>query len=138
MKRRIPTSPVMGAFCLVCLIVAFFSKENPGLTSWLWNCPVRVGFDVPCFSCGITRTFKALASGEVLHAITLSPLPFLVVTCSIACGFWWLVAKLSKKVTPDELVGRWLLNPRFRVGVVLVFFALWGYAIVRSQLTGAP
>ena len=128
----------MGAFCLTCLTVAFFGQDDPSLTSWLWDCPVRTGFDVPCFSCGITRTFKALAAGNVLHAISLAPLPFLVVTLSIGGLFWWAAAKLTKKITPDELVGRWMAHGRFRVAVVLLFFALWGYAIVRSQLTGAP
>ena len=128
----------MGAFCLVCLIVGAFANDDPGLTAWLWDCPVKTGFEVPCFSCGITRTFKALGRGDILYAIQLAPLPFLVVTLSITGLFWWIVAKLTKKITPDQQVGRWLVSAKFRFVVVALFFVLWGYAIVRSQLTGAP
>ena len=46
-------------------------------------------------------------------------------------------ARLTKRTLPDTVIGRWLLSARFRMTVVLSFFALWGYATIRSLITPA-
>jgi hypothetical protein len=136
---RVSISGTLGLFSAACLVAGVVVNARPSVGGFLWDCPVKSLFDVPCFSCGITRVYMHLASGQVLDALALAPLPFLAAVLSLFAGAWHLYAKTTGKVPlPDAVIGRWLLNGRFKLSLMLGFFGLWGYAMIRSLLTGAP
>lgn len=131
-------SGTLGLFAFGCLIAGRVAQAKPGLLGLLWTCPVKSATGLPCFTCGITRVSMLLAHGELWDALVLAPLPFLIVTLSLVAGAWHLYAKVAKRPLPDEVLGRLVPMKPVRVGVTVSFLALWGYAIVRSILTGAP
>jgi hypothetical protein len=55
-------------FALSFLAARFLPVLSLGLT-----CPARTLLGIPCASCGMTRAFVALASGDVAAAVAVSP-----------------------------------------------------------------
>lgn len=131
-------SASMAVFATVCAGVGRWSQTEPGLLSWLWACPFKALSGLPCFTCGITRVVLLLGEGEIRAALGLAPLPFFVLLGAWVAGGFHLFARLAKRTPPDEWIARWLVVRRVRLALVILFFGLWGYAMVRSILTGAP
>lgn len=135
---RLSISGTLGLFSLACLVAGRVANAEPGVLGLLWSCPVKSATGLPCFTCGITRVYMMLARGELVDALLLAPLPFLIATGSLVVGAWHLYARLLGRPLPDQVLGRLVPIKRARVAVAVSFFALWGYAIARSLLTGAP
>lgn len=128
----------MGIFATVCVLIGKWSQHEPGLLRWLWECPFKALSGLPCFTCGITRVVLLVGEGQWAEALTLAPLPFLVITGSWIAGGFHLIARLARRTPPDEWIARRLATRSVRYVLVVLFFGLWGYALLRSILTGAP
>lgn len=128
----------MCIFASFCVLFGRWSQHEPGLLSWLWECPIKALSGLPCFTCGITRVVLLIGQGHWLDALTLAPLPFLVILGSWIAGGFHLFARLARRTPPDEWIARRLVIRSVRYLLVALFFGLWGYALVRSILTGAP
>jgi hypothetical protein len=134
----LPLSATLGAISLALLAAAAVFNANPSTIDNLLNCPWRSMLGIPCFTCGITRVYLHLADGEIFDALALAPLPFLLATGSLAIGGWWVVTKVTGRPAPDAIVGQWMARRAVWVPAAIGAVALWGYAIWRSLLTGAP
>ncbi len=136
--RAPSVAAVCGSAALLLLLGAALAKAYPWLLSGLWDCFFKEHTGLPCATCGISRVLLLLVDGDVLAALALAPLPFLLVVLSLAAGAWHLVALARSRPLPDAVVPRWF-KPLWAKGLLVVGVAsLWGYAIARSLATGAP
>lgn len=131
-------SASLGLFATLCLTVAYFSKSRPGLVTWMWACPVKSTLDLPCFTCGITRVFLHLSRGEVVDAVVLAPLPFIIVVASLVFGLSWVVSFWRPSKSADRWFFAKLHKTKRWFPLALMALLLWGYAIGRSLQTHAP
>jgi len=135
-------SGALGGTSAVLLIAGVWLNHDPRGLAFLYACPWKLTLGFPCLTCGITRVFLLLAEGEVMAAITLAPLPFLLVIGSLAAGAWWVLARVRGGRDPDvvitRFITRWFASRFVQVLAVVSVFAMWGYAIARSAQTGVP
>lgn len=131
-------APLFGAGALALLLGGAVARAYPSLLSSLWTCTFKALTGLPCPTCGISRVLVLLAHGEVGAAFALSPLPAVAVVLSLLAGAWHLLAWGFRLPLPDDVIGRWRSRAAVRWSAVASGLVLWGYAIVRSLLTGAP
>lgn len=136
--RRVSLSFALGLSAWGCLVAGRLLDALPALGSFLSRCPFKALTSLPCFFCGITRVFLLLGEGALLDALLLAPLPFLLATSALALGVWSVLSRLRGAPEPDEVLGRLLRRKGVLVLGAVSFLALWGYAISRSLLLGAP
>jgi hypothetical protein len=112
------------ATCLAPVLGAYLHTVNLRVG---WDCPIRYWTGIPCPTCGMTRSFVALARGDWGHALThhaLGPVlfgGFLLVAIHLACE---LVAGKSIKAFYSDWLGR---SPVW----VSLFTVLLGYHSLR-------
>jgi hypothetical protein len=131
-------SGTLGLLSFLALIAGRVLDHSPELGRFLWPCPLKAVTGIPCFTCGITRIYVMLGRGDVVDAFLLAPLPFFLVLGTLGAGAWQLWARAKGKPLPDDVIGRWIDRRRNLALTLLVICLLWGYAIYRSHLTGAP
>ena len=60
-------------------------------------CVFKVVTDVPCPSCGSTRSILAILKGNLIQGFTLNPLGYLLLAALLVMPFWIVGDVLSKK-----------------------------------------
>jgi hypothetical protein len=78
-KSRFGHAEVFAAIALLSFLVARFVP----VLAVPYACPLRALAGIPCATCGMTRAFVHLAHGEVVLALSASPLGAL-----LAAGAW--------------------------------------------------
>lgn len=81
-KERYFRWGILGVFSAPLLGAYFY---NQGWRSSFLSCPIRYFAGIPCPTCGMTRSFMAVAAGDWNRAFAQHLFgPFLVVICAIA------------------------------------------------------
>ncbi len=125
----------LGIGVLAVVVARFFPFEAIDQAGGLYHCPSLTLFDLPCLTCGFTRAWVRVASGEIGAAFAVSPLgastfialcAFVVFGVSrIAFGLAWPRFSLSRKE------GRWI-----KLGLVTVVLVNWAYLIHAHRVLG--
>jgi hypothetical protein len=91
----------------------------------LWQLPLprcwlRRLTDVPCPSCGCTRSLAAWATLDLEQAFRFNPLLFLLCAAALAWSALWLVERISQRSILHRLQARLKLWPWWRIGAALL------------------
>ncbi|MCB0284298.1 MAG: DUF2752 domain-containing protein [Calditrichaeota bacterium] len=96
---------------------------NPGLIN---SCEFKSTFSLPCPTCGITRSFAAIVSGDLSQAFTynfMGPLLVLVLITYVFQNIFELI--IDHRIFIRN-------NKRFSTNLIILFFLLWFvYWIIR-------
>ena len=112
----IATAPLIGS-------VAF----NLGLRLSFLGCPLMRHVGIPCPGWGLTRSFMAIARGDLAQAVSYHLFgPVLFVGFAIATAH--LLTELIRNQKIPVFYGPTLRNPKFQI---FCFLALVGYHLVR-------
>ena len=108
---------------LIVLLFPFLLKMNPGLIN---SCEFKSTFGLPCPTCGITRSFAAIVSGDLSQAFTynfMGPLLVLVLITYVFQNIFELI--IDHRIFIRN-------NKRFSTNLIILFFLLWFvYWIIR-------
>lgn len=110
----------------------------PGLPSLVLPgmCVTRTVFHVNCPGCGMTRSFVAMAHGELELAFRLhrlGPLLFVLVLAQIPLRAYTILTGRLPPLLDNSRVGRWMGG-----FLVLAIFANWLYNIITGAAFCAP
>ncbi|MDF1563989.1 MAG: DUF2752 domain-containing protein [Deltaproteobacteria bacterium] len=131
--RRLGLAEVyLGIGLLAVLVARFFPFEAMGT---LYRCPSLVLFDLPCLTCGFTRSWIRLAHLEVGSAFAVSPLgaTIFLLLCGLllfgvlrlALGLRWPRFSLSRRATLG-----------LKLSLVTVILANWAYLVFSHRVLG--
>jgi Protein of unknown function (DUF2752) len=110
-----------GIFALAFLAARFLPVLGLG-----YRCPAKALLGVPCFTCGMTHAFVALAHGDVAAALAASPAGALLA----AAGWAFAIAALARPILRfgwPEIGTR--AARRLAVSGVLVLLLNWVYLV---------
>jgi hypothetical protein len=91
----------------------------------LWQLPLpqcwlRRLTDVPCPSCGCTRSLAAWAALDLEHALRFNPLLFLLCVTVLAWAILWLAEVAARRTFLDALKSRVQGWPWWRISAALI------------------
>lgn len=117
---------IWGSLGLMVLLTARFM---PTKLMSLYACPFRTLTGIPCFSCGMTRTFRFMARLEPGKALRLNPLGtalFVFVAVFVLYAAVVLLFRLPRvRFTIKHAWMKWAL----RLGIPAVVIANWIYVM---------
>lgn len=89
-------------------------------------CPFRLFFNIPCFSCGLTRSVLSILHGEFLTAMLYNPLGYIAT-------IYLIVAPIALLAFPFQtfVFHKWIFNflRRKKYMFLLLIVMLWAYVI---------
>jgi hypothetical protein len=114
-----------GALAPVWLLLGLAALALAARFALAWQLPLpqcwlRKLTDVPCPSCGCTRSLAAWATLDVEQAFRFNPLFFLLCIAALAWAIWWLAEKAARQTFFDGLQSRVLGWPWWPIGAALV------------------
>ncbi len=131
-------SLVVGATALALLVAGRVAAALPATVSLLPPCPTKWALGWPCPLCGLTRVVLRLADADVVGAATLAPLPTVIVLAMAGVGVWALAARALGRAPPEPALARVFASRPARAILVVVAVAMYGWALWRHAMTGAP
>lgn len=98
------------------------------------SCTVAASCGVPCPFCGVTRSFRMMASGAWVDALRFCPLGVLVFTAVVLFFLWNLAALLSGRLLiPRRLFSLATRHRRMLLTALALLVVLnWGYRILHG------
>lgn len=106
------------------LISSYFYSQGYRLPI---GCPIRYLTGIPCPTCGMTRSFTAIAQGDLVQALNYHLFgPVLFAMFAIAALH--LVTELATRRSIQSVYRRWLTNPRWQRAALLIYL---GYYVSR-------
>lgn len=123
---------VYGGIILALVLVARFIP----LARWLptWGCKFRELSGLPCFSCGMTRSFDWFARGRFLDAFLINPMGFLLACTGAILAIYLVAAPLRLPRPLLELTPHGALA--LRVTAICACLLNWVYLLIRTRYTG--
>ncbi len=111
-----------GGAVLTLLLIA---PWGGWLTSWLWSCPTKRLFGIPCPTCGLTRAALALSRFEVVEALVRFPLQTLAWGVFLAGGtVAGVLALLGRPLPKLKEPPRWA-----KILAIVAVLCNWFYGI---------
>lgn len=81
---------LLAIACLAGYIWVFINYDANGVTAAHSVCLIKNATNIPCPSCGSTRSVVSLVNGDLTGAITHNPLGILLVLILLITPFWLL------------------------------------------------
>jgi hypothetical protein len=117
-----------GAGFLLLLGAAVLPLDAPPLS--LFACPFRAATSLPCWSCGCTHAFAAVAHLHPFDALRASPLGAAAAFAFAAHALWTALRLLGFPYAPAAVA----VTPRMRLGAAAMLVLNWAFLVLR----GAP
>jgi len=122
--------PSVHAVALACVAVsvlaaaAILPLDTPPLS--LFACPFRAATGVPCLGCGAMHAFHHVARGELLAALSWSPLATLAAVAGAAHALWTALRlcglPFAPKIVPTPAL-RWAAAAALAANWVFVWLS---------------
>ncbi|MDD2197931.1 MAG: DUF2752 domain-containing protein [Bacteroidales bacterium] len=98
-------------------------------------CLVKHITNIPCPSCGTTRSVISLAKGKFKDALQINPLGYVVATIMILAPIWILIDILIKKETLFgfyQKMEKYLKKPQFAFPLIVLVIINWIWNITKG------
>ncbi len=98
-------------------------------------CLIKHVTNVPCPSCGSTRSVISLANGKFSDALRINPLGYVVATIMILTPIWILIDLLIKKKTLFDFYKKTetcLKKPKFAIPLIFLIIINWIWNITKE------
>ena len=128
---------LLSIACLAGYSWLFFQlvTPSPEKSFGYSGCIIKHVTTIPCPSCGSTRSILSLLHGDVLGALYLNPLGFLIFGILLVVPFWLIYDILTKRESlhttfrRTELLVRkkWIALP-----LILLFLGNWVWNIIKE------
>lgn len=98
-------------------------------------CLIKHVTNVPCPSCGSTRSVISLANGKFSDALRINPLGYVVASIMILTPIWILIDLLIKKKTLFDFYNKMetcLKKPKFAIPLIFLIIINWIWNITKE------
>ena len=98
-------------------------------------CLVKHFTNIPCPSCGATRSILTLTKGNLTEAFSINPMGFLVVFIMLLAPLWIIVDIAAKKNTLFTFYQKtetYLKRPQLAIPLVIIVFINWIWNITKG------
>jgi hypothetical protein len=98
-------------------------------------CPFRRFTHLPCPSCGSTRAVLSILHGDLLEALFLNPLGFVIVLLLLLCPLWLLFDLFTGKTTLFKVYQSteiMLKRPVIMLPLILLISVNWIWNIIKG------
>jgi hypothetical protein len=114
-----------GVAAVLLATAALFPLDAPPL--FFLGCPLRAATGFPCPGCGATHAFHFTARGQLLAALSASPLATLVALASAVHVLWTALRVAGLPFAP-----RIEMTPALRWAAALAIAANWLFVALRG------
>ena len=122
--------------CLAGYSWVYYSMNNTGATSnTVEVCLIKHVTNIPCPSCGSTRSVISLTKGDFVQALKINPLGYIVALIMLLAPMWILFDVATKRKT---LLGfyqkteTFLRRPKFAIPLILLLIINWIWNITKA------
>ena len=121
---------IWGWVAVTCLALGVWYVRLPNMPVFV--CPFHAITGLPCLTCGGTRAFAALVSGDVVRSLRLNPLVAPALALSAVYVPYALLATHARlpRVRVALNARDWTL---IRIAVALVVSAVWIYLVADGR-----
>ncbi len=98
-------------------------------------CLVKHTTNIPCPSCGSTRSIISLTKGNFVEALIINPLGYIVAVILFSAPLWIAVDLVTKRKTLFEFyqkIETYLNKPRYAIPLVLLVIINWIWNITKG------
>ena len=122
--------------CLTGYIWLYFSVSKKLITSKAVGvCIIKQVTNIPCPSCGTTRSVVSLTKGDIIKALNINPLGFLVAFIMLLAPFWIIADLLTKNSTLFDFYQKletYLKKPKYAIPLILLVIINWIWNITKG------
>mgnify|MGYP006179307239 CR=1 FL=1 len=122
--------------CLTGYIWLYFSVSKKLITSKAVGvCIIKQVTNIPCPSCGTTRSVVSLTKGDIIEALNINPLGFLVAFIMLLAPFWIIADLLTKNSTLFDFYQKletYLKKPKYAIPLILLVIINWIWNITKG------
>lgn len=115
--------------CLAGYIWIYFSiTKNNAVTKSVEVCLIKHVTDIPCPSCGSTRSVMSLIKGDFTGALNLNPIGYLIAFIMLVAPIWMIADIIMKKSTllnSYQRIEAYLKKPYIAIPLILIFIINW-------------
>lgn len=126
----------LSIVCAAGYIWLFYSASNSFIsTKAIDVCLLKNITNIPCPSCGTTRSIQELLHGNVIEALTLNPFGIIVALIMILTPLWIATDLITKKQTLFnfyQTIETKLKKPQFAVPLILLVVINWIWNITKG------
>lgn len=111
---------------------AFNEQPNSGSFD---GCLIKHVTDVPCPSCGATRSVISLTQGNFIEALYINPIGIIVAGIMVITPLWILFDLLKRRSTLFDFYQKaesHLRRPQYAVPLILLVVANWVWNIIKG------
>jgi hypothetical protein len=98
-------------------------------------CLVKHFTNIPCPSCGSTRSILALLKGDFMEAFDINPLGFLIAIIMVLSPLWIIVDIAAKKNTLFDFYQKtenYIKRPQLAIPLILLALINWIWNIIKG------
>jgi hypothetical protein len=120
----------IGYFYLYVSLTNHQSKEHS-----VAFCFVKQVTNIPCPSCGSTRSIISITKGEFKEALGINPLGFVIALIMILSPIWIAYDVLTKQKSLFQFyfkIDRYLKKPYYAVPLILLILVNWIWNIAKG------
>lgn len=122
--------------CIAGYIWLYISSSNIVTNSKAYDvCFVKHITNIPCPSCGSTRSIVSLTSGNFIEALYINPMGFIVAGIMFIAPLWILIDLATRRKTLFELyqiMETYLRRPQYSIPLILLVIINWIWNIAKG------
>lgn len=127
---------MMFIVCLVGYIWLFFNLENDNTENNSFaECIFKRTTNIPCPSCGSTRSIVLLTKGHFIQAFKTNPLGYIVATIMLFAPIWMIVDMVTKRETLFEFYQKmeaFLRRRQYAIPLIFLIIINWIWNIAKG------
>ena len=127
---------ILFTACVAGYIWLFFTTSNSFVDTKIFDgCLVKNITNIPCPSCGSTRSIVALIKGNFFEAITTNPVGILVALIMILTPLWIVADIVTRKQTLFDfyqIIETKLKTPQYAIPLILLVVINWIWNITKG------
>jgi hypothetical protein len=98
-------------------------------------CLIKHTTNIPCPSCGSTRSIISLTKGNFAEALKINPLGYIVAFIMFSAPIWMAIDMLTKRKTLFEFyqkIETYLKKPQYAIPLLLLVIINWIWNITKG------
>lgn len=98
-------------------------------------CFIKHVTNIPCPSCGSTRSIISLANGDFVQALKINPLGYIVAIIMLLTPLWITIDIATKRKTLllfYQKIEQFLKKPQFAIPLILLIIINWIWNITKA------
>lgn len=127
---------ILFTACIAGYIWLYFSLNTTETKNKSFEfCLIKHTTNIPCPSCGSTRSIISLTKGNFLEALIINPLGYIVAVIMFSAPIWIAIDIITKRKTLFEFyqkIETYLKKPRYAIPLLLLVIINWIWNITKG------